>query len=225
MFSAYPCLTGPRRRRTAATRSTSGCTRPYFVTGNREEAEDVDRLGGRWHSRGLPSDRRLAMRSFRRILHAAVASVVLMVAWAPVAAADLSRHDPKDAPTRLDLRRVTSTRSSSAFGMTLEMYRAVPYDQGPRALVFYDAFGTAAADFVLRFKIFGPGMISCQVHRLADGRRLSSTKGDDAWRYLYCEFPPPPRMRQHVGIRWKVAATVPGSGTDYAPNLGWYRHV
>ena len=157
-----------------------------------------------------------------------IASFVLAVALAPAASADLSRHDPNDVPMRLDLRRISSTTyptDDGWIGMSIRLYRGVPWNQDPRIVVFYDAFGSPRADFAVRFAFYEPGMVGCRLFRLGNGRLVYFGEVDEDWREYYCEFPRRPGMRSHSGIRWRVSAVTPGVGRDFAPDAGWYPHV
>lgn len=157
-----------------------------------------------------------------------VVALVLATLAAPSASADLSRRDPNDVSIRLDLRRVSSavyrSAGSDRMGMSLEFWRSVPRRLRPRINVWYDAFGSQSADYLLAFHFFRYGSSGCRLVRLADRRNLESSEVDEQWRYLYCETRRPGGMQGH-SVRWRVGAVLRGAGRDLAPNIGWFPHT
>ncbi len=154
-----------------------------------------------------------------------ILAFALIVATASLAEASLSQRDPNDVSFPLDIRRAESLarqRGDSA-GMFIDFYRAIP-DNGPRVKVFFDAFGSRAADFVLRFRTFDDGA-ACTFVRLSDHERFSTSPTERRWRSLYCEYERPDRMKRVRGVRWRVKAMLPAVGRDFAPNHGWYPHI
>ena len=163
-----------------------------------------------------------------KALVATVVALVLATTVAPDASADLTRRDPNDVSTRLDLRKVSSaiyrSADSDRMGMTLEFWRSVPRRLRPRINVWYDAFGSQLADYLLAFHFFRYGGSGCRLVRLADRRILDSSEMDEQWRYLYCEVRRPGGMEGHT-VHWRAAAVLRGRGRDFAPNTGWYPHT
>lgn len=163
-----------------------------------------------------------------KALVATVVALVLATLAAPDATADLTRRDRNDVSIRLDLRKVSSAIYPSAdrdtMGMSLEFWRRVPRRLRPRINVWYDAFGSQSADYLLAFHFFRYGGSGCRLVRLADRRILDFSEMDEQWRLLYCELRRPGGMEGHV-VQWRVAAVLRDRGRDLAPNTGWYPHT
>jgi hypothetical protein len=160
----------------------------------------------------------------------ALLAVALVVVAAPVAQADLSRRDPSDVPIRLDIQRSSSLvfRSSDPerIGMTIEFYQRIPRRLEPKVNVWYDAYSTPQADFLMRYRYSSGGIIvGCELVRLSDRHRIDAGDVDEGPRSLYCESRRPGAMGEHGSVRWRVGAVLPGRGRDVAPNVGWYRHT
>ena len=145
----------------------------------------------------------------------------------PHASADLAQHDPDDVGFRLDVRTLSSISSPDYLGIGVFFYEDVARRRQPKVRVLYDAFGSPAPDFALRFHYYRSGSyyaLACDLVRLADRARLSVSPPDDQPDYMYCEFPRPGGMQARGGVRWRVAAVMPGVGKDRAPAVGWFPH-
>ena len=163
-------------------------------------------------------------------LSATIAAACVLVASFPAAAlADLTRGDANDVGFRLDVQRSVSLSFADTLGLGIHFYDRVAQHRQPKVRILYDAFGGTRPDFVLRFHYlrYSPHdfRLACDFVRLADRAHLDVSAPDDQPAYVYCEFPRPRRMVAGTGIRWRVVAVMPGSGSDRAPDEAWYPHA
>jgi hypothetical protein len=158
----------------------------------------------------------------------ALIAIVVIIFAAPHAVADLAPRDPDDVDFHLDVQRVTSISTVDSIGLGVRFYEVISPRRQAKIKVWYDAFGSRAPDFALRFSYYRLGdhhSARCTFVRLSDHSRLDVSPPDDRADYVYCEFARPRRMQEHTGVRWRVEAIIQGTGRDGAPDAGWYPHT
>lgn len=171
----------------------------------------------------------------RRWFTVCVSVMVVMVVFAPAAAADYERADPDDVPWKPDLGRVSTDirelRESLSFFAVFHDDKMDWWKQ-PAIHVFIDTRRSSRSDYVISvfWKSLGPDKkIHCRVHRVTpSGVRPAPRVGVLTWGYGNA----PPSMNCSIGtshlrrdghpVHWRVVtffATRKGR-KDYAPGRG-----